>query len=78
MASIAVVILNYNGEKLLQEFLPSVVQYSEGAKIYVADNSSTDNSITVLERNFPSQSWFSQYKTLYVEKKKKKERKHHK
>lgn len=54
MASVAVVILNYNGEKLLQEFLPSVVQYSEGAKIYVADNSSTDNSITVLERIFPS------------------------
>jgi len=54
MASVAVVILNYNGEKLLPEFLPSVVQYSPQAKIYVADNSSTDDSITVLERNFPS------------------------
>jgi GT2 family glycosyltransferase len=54
MASVAVVILNFNGEKLLQEFLPSVVQYSEEAKVYVADNSSTDNSITVLERLFPS------------------------
>lgn len=56
MASVAVVILNYNGEKLLQEFLPSVVQYSAEAKIYVADNSSTDDSLTVLERKFPTVS----------------------
>jgi GT2 family glycosyltransferase len=51
---IAVVILNWNGEKLLQQFLPSVIQYSENATIYVADNASTDNSIEVLKSEFPS------------------------
>lgn len=51
---IAVVILNWNGEKLLQQFLPSVIQYSEKASIYVADNASTDTSIAVLKRDFPT------------------------
>ena len=39
---IAIVILNWNGKKLLEQFLPSVVKYSQEAKIYVADNASTD------------------------------------
>ncbi len=51
---IAVVILNWNGAKLLQQFLPSVIQYSENATIYVADNASTDDSITVLKNEFPT------------------------
>ncbi|SEQ38241.1 hypothetical protein SAMN05421824_1498 [Hyunsoonleella jejuensis] len=51
---IAVVVLNWNGKKLLAQFLPSVVAYSEGAAIYVADNASTDDSITFLRANFPS------------------------
>lgn len=54
MIKTAVVILNYNGEKLLPEFLPSVIQYSSGAEVYVADNASTDNSIDILKRNFPT------------------------
>ena len=45
MDKIAVVILNWNGVKLLEQFLPSVIQFSEGAAIYVADNDSTDNSV---------------------------------
>ena len=53
MTKTAVVILNFNGEKLLPEFLPSVVQHSPEAEIYVADNASTDNSITLLKTNFP-------------------------
>lgn len=52
----AVVILNFNGEKLLTQFLPSVVQYSENAKVFVADNGSTDNSVQLIEQNFPSVS----------------------
>jgi GT2 family glycosyltransferase len=52
--SIAVVILNYNGEKLLQQFLPSVIQYSQGASIVVADNGSTDQSVEILKKDFPS------------------------
>lgn len=54
MLSVAVVVLNYNGENLLQQFLPSVIQYSDNATIYVADNNSTDQSIHVLEKKFPS------------------------
>jgi GT2 family glycosyltransferase len=50
----AVVILNWNGAKLLQQFLPSVIQFSENATIYVADNASTDTSISVLKKEFPS------------------------
>jgi GT2 family glycosyltransferase len=50
---IAVVILNWNGTKLLEQFLPSVVAYSGEANIYVADNASTDNSIAVIKEQFP-------------------------
>ena len=53
MNKIAVVILNYNGERLLQQFLPSVIQYSGQASIIVADNGSTDQSVLILETQFP-------------------------
>ena len=53
MKKIAVVILNWNGAKLLQQFLPSIIKYSDLAKIYVADNASTDDSIEVLKNEFP-------------------------
>jgi GT2 family glycosyltransferase len=45
--------LNWNGAKLLEQFLPSVVAYSEEATIYVADNASTDTSIEIIESKFP-------------------------
>jgi GT2 family glycosyltransferase len=51
---IAVVILNWNGIKLLEQFMPSVLQFSEEATIYVADNASTDDSIQFVHHNFPS------------------------
>jgi len=52
---IAIAILNWNGKQLLEQFLPSVIQYSEDlADIYVIDNASTDNSIEILETTFPS------------------------
>lgn len=51
---IAVVILNWNGTALLRQFLPSVLKYSHGADIYAADNASTDDSVAVLESEFPS------------------------
>ena len=51
---IAVVILNWNGQKLLEQFLPSIIEFSENAKIYVADNASTDESIAFIESNFKS------------------------
>ena len=51
----AVVILNYNGEKLFPIFLPSVVQYSTTnfTEIIIADNASTDNSVDYLKENYP-------------------------
>lgn len=51
---IAIVILNWNGEELLESFLPSVTQYSGDAEIYVADNASTDGSIDFLKANYPT------------------------
>lgn len=51
---IAVAILNWNGVKLLKQFLPSVVQYSEElAGIYVIDNYSTDDSLQFLADQYP-------------------------
>ena len=54
MSKIAIVILNWNGKPLLEKYLPSVVQYSEGATIYVVDNASDDDSVKFLEENYPS------------------------
>ena len=51
---IAVVILNWNGNKLLEQFLPSIVKFSDNATIYLADNASTDDSIAFVENHFPT------------------------
>jgi len=53
MSKIAIVILNWNGEKLLEQFLPSVHEYSKNADIYVADNASTDKSISFIKQQYP-------------------------
>ena len=50
---IAIVILNWNGEVLLERYVPSVIKHSQGADIYVADNASTDDSIPFLKANYP-------------------------
>ena len=51
---IAVVILNWNGAKLLEEYLPSVCQYTpeDIADVIVADNGSTDHSLEVMRTQF--------------------------
>jgi len=54
LSKVSVVILNFNGEKLLQQFLPSVVEHTQHASIIVADNGSTDQSIAILQSDFPS------------------------
>lgn len=53
-ASVAVVILNWNGKDHLECFLPSVVEHSIGATIYVADNASTDDSIAFIQTQYPN------------------------
>lgn len=53
--SVAVVILNWNGRKYLEQFLPSVMLSGyPGIKIIVADNGSTDDSIDFLNLHYPS------------------------
>ena len=51
----AIVILNWNGRNFLDKFLPSVIAHSKGAKIVVADNGSTDDSVELLNDNFKDQ-----------------------
>lgn len=54
MKQTAVVILNYNGVGMLRRFLPSVIEYSPEASIYVADNGSSDESCDVIRNEFPA------------------------
>lgn len=54
MNRLAIAILNWNGKKWLEKFLPSVVQHSPEADIYIIDNASEDDSVTFVENNFPS------------------------
>jgi GT2 family glycosyltransferase len=51
--AVAVVILNYNTRRHLEQFLPSVVANSPGARIIVADNGSPDDSVEFLKKNYP-------------------------
>lgn len=55
MKKVAVVILNWNGKALLEQFLPSVIAHtpSDKADIVVADNGSTDDSVEMLRVRFP-------------------------
>lgn len=63
MDKAAVVILNWNGEKFLKKYLPALVANTPthtpspdgntGVSIVVADNSSSDNSIPFLQKNYP-------------------------
>ncbi|WP_457610718.1 glycosyltransferase family 2 protein [Lutibacter sp.] len=52
---IAIVILNWNGKKLLEKFIPSIVEHSNlpNVEIVVADNASTDNSVDFIQQNYP-------------------------
>lgn len=53
--SVAIVILNYNGQQFLQKFLPSVLASTyNNKKIIVADNASTDDSIAWLKSTYPT------------------------
>jgi len=51
---IAIVILNWNGKALLEQFLPSVIAHSKEAIVYVADNASSDDSVHFVTSTFPS------------------------
>ncbi|MCF6346731.1 MAG: glycosyltransferase family 2 protein [Flavobacteriaceae bacterium] len=51
---IAIVILNWNGKQLLEQFLPAMINCTgNDAEIYIADNASTDDSVQFVKTNFP-------------------------
>ena len=52
----SIIILNWNGAEMLRRYLPSVVEHTmdEGCEVIVADNGSTDESMAVMAREFPS------------------------
>lgn len=52
--SCAIVVLNWNGTPLLSKFQPPLLKHSPQAKVYVADNASTDGSVDMLKRDFPT------------------------
>jgi GT2 family glycosyltransferase len=54
--TVAIVILNWNGERYLQQFLPVLIENTNfpGAEIIVADNASSDASLSVMKYKFPS------------------------
>lgn len=55
MKKVAVVILNYNGKRFLEQFLPNVLENTnaEMAEIVVADNASTDDSVAFMRECYP-------------------------
>jgi GT2 family glycosyltransferase len=54
---VAVVILNWNGKEFLEKFLPHVLKFCpEYARVYIADNASTDDSIAFLSHQYPELS----------------------
>jgi GT2 family glycosyltransferase len=54
MKTLAIVILNYNGKKHLETYLPSVVDCSDGHDVLVIDNGSLDDSIHYISLKFPT------------------------
>lgn len=55
MKELAVIILNWNGRRLLEQFLPVASRYSitEDADLIVADNGSTDDSVEWVKAHHP-------------------------
>lgn len=52
---VAVVVLNWNGKKFLEQFLPSVLCSTyPNLEIIVADNASSDNSVSFVKQIFPT------------------------
>jgi len=56
MVKTAVVILNWNGKKFLEQYLPALTKFTNypDTEIVIADNFSTDDSIDFLNQNYPS------------------------
>lgn len=52
-----IIVLNYNGKKLIEKCLPSICEAAEASsykcRVHVVDNLSSDDSIGILETGFP-------------------------
>jgi len=60
----SVIVLNYNGKELLEEYLPSVVEAAgksrHDCRVIVLDNASGDDSVPFLKKHFPAlQVWIA-------------------
>ena len=54
MDKVAIVILNWNGVKMLSRYMDTLLEHSRGeATVYVADNASTDQSVPFLKEHYP-------------------------
>ncbi len=55
MLKTAIVILNWNGKKYLEQFLPTLIKYTDdpNTEIIIADNASKDDSVDFLNKNYP-------------------------
>jgi GT2 family glycosyltransferase len=54
LPKVAVVILNWNGRKFLEQFLPFLMKSSYGSmEVILADNASTDDSLSFMSRLYP-------------------------
>lgn len=55
MKKLAVIILNWNGRKLLEQFMPAAIKYTAGdeVELFVADNASSDDSVAWVKANAP-------------------------
>lgn len=52
--SVAILVLNWNGESLLKTFFPSWLEHTpQWAELIIVDNGSTDGSVTYLRANYP-------------------------
>ena len=49
----AIVLLNWNGKKLLEQYLPALCEFTTTSEIYVIDNNSTDDSLAFLGQHYP-------------------------
>ena len=56
MTKVAIVILNWNGADMMRRFLPGVIANSPEARVFVADNASSDGSLEMLSADFPTAS----------------------
>lgn len=52
---VAVVVLNWNGSTLIPHYLPALLEHTDPklADVIEADNGSTDDSLEILERDYP-------------------------